>query len=57
MVWQSNVESSATGDPKASPATVEQTAPTPVGCGDVLGHAPDETLKILIEINVPSPKQ
>jgi hypothetical protein len=32
-----NVESSATGDPKPSPANAELQAPTPVGCSDLLG--------------------
>jgi hypothetical protein len=34
---QPNEPSSATGDPKPSPATAELQAPTPVGCSDLLG--------------------
>ena len=36
-----NEKSSATGDPKSSPAKAELTAPTPVGWSELLGVAPE----------------
>jgi hypothetical protein len=45
--WPSNEKSSATGDPKPSPAIAERQAPTPVGWSDLLGHRVTAPQKIV----------